>query len=433
MTTELFEKGLAELKAGNYGEARKLFTQNEEKLGTASKTKEMVREADAALFQGKLDVAAETLDQVLDRNPSIPEAYLGLARIALFTGQKGEAKTHATAATKIAPQLGLSWTMLGLVHESDGDVKQALSLLEKGAQLSPNVFLCQFNYGRILASENRAAEGIPFLIKATDLEPKNPDGFMVLGLAQRQLKQHEKAIKTVEKAKDLSPKNPDGWATLADLLFEVKQFKAAKDVLDLGLKSVGDHPALLEKALACAMMLDDQKAGVDYVERELKVVPNHEQGWINLANLTLMTGDWDKSEWAARELLKQNPKAWEAWYHLGNLFDAVPDEPKAEEAYRNALAIKPDEWRVVMNLGTLLLQSTAKAKHLEARGLLQKAKGLVPAGEWRAHYNLALAHVRLGEKKEALALVKEIQAKAPAKDPMVEEAKKLESNLLEKN
>ncbi|HEY1088493.1 MAG TPA: tetratricopeptide repeat protein [Archangium sp.] len=433
MTTELFEKGLAELKAGNYGEARKLFTQNEEKLGTASKTKEMVREADAALFQGKLDVAAETLDQVLDRNPSIPEAYLGLARIALFTGQKGEAKTHATAATKIAPQLGLSWTMLGLVHESDGDVKQALSLLEKGAQLSPNVFLCQFNYGRILASENRAAEGIPFLIKATDLEPKNPDGFMVLGLAQRQLKQHEKAIKTVEKAKDLSPKNPDGWATLADLLFEVKQFKAAKDVLDLGLKSVGDHPALLEKALACAMMLDDQKAGVDYVERELKVVPNHEQGWINLANLTLMTGDWDKSEWAARELLKKNPKAWEAWYHLGNLFDAVPDEPKAEEAYRNALAIKPDEWRVVMNLGTLLLQSTAKAKHLEARGLLQKAKGLVPAGEWRAHYNLALAHVRLGEVKEALALVKEIQAKAPAKDPMVEEAKKLESNLLEKN
>jgi tetratricopeptide (TPR) repeat protein len=433
MTTELFEKGLAELKAGNYGEARKLFTQNEEKLGTASKTKEMVREADAALFQGRLDVAAETLDQVLDRNPSIPEAYLGLARIALFTGQKGEAKTHATAATKIAPQLGLSWTMLGLVHESDGDVKQALSLLEKGAQLSPNVFLCQFNYGRILASENRAAEGIPFLIKATDLEPKNPDGFMVLGLAQRQLKQHEKAIKTVEKAKDLSPKNPDGWATLADLLFEVKQYQAAKGILDLGLQAVGDHPALLEKALACAMMLDDQKAGVDYVERELKVVPNHEQGWINLANLTLMTGDWDKSEWAARELIKKNPKAWEAWYHLGNLFDAVPDEPKAEEAYRNALAIKPDEWRVVMNLGTLLLQSTAKAKHLEARGLLQKAKGLVPAGEWRAHYNLALAHVRLGEKKEALALVKEIQAKAPAKDPMVEEAKKLESNLLEKN
>ena len=39
MTTELFEKGLAELKAGNYGEARKLFTQNEEKLGTTLLTR----------------------------------------------------------------------------------------------------------------------------------------------------------------------------------------------------------------------------------------------------------------------------------------------------------------------------------------------------------------------------------------------------------
>lgn len=433
MTTELFEKGLAELKAGNFGEARRLFTQNEEQLGTTQKTRELVRDAEQALYQGQLDVAAEALDQVLDRNPSIPEAYLGLARIALFTGQKSEARTHATAATKVAPQVGMSWTMLGLVHESEGDTKTAHSLLEKGAQLGPNVFLCQFNFGRFLASENRAAEAIPYLIKATDLEPKNHDGFMVLGLAQRQLKQFDKAIKTIEKAKDLSPKNPDGYATLADLLFEQKQFGAAKQALDAGLAAVGDHPALLEKALACAMMLDDQKAGVDYVERELKVVPNHEQGWLNLANLCLMTGDWDKSEWAARELLKKNPKAWEAWFHLGNLFDAVPDEPKAEEAYRNALALKPDEWRVVMNLGTLLVQSTAKAKHLEAKGLLTKAKGLVPAGEWRAHYNLALAHVRLGETKEALALAKEIQAKAPANDPMVDEAKKLESNLLEKN
>ena len=56
----------------------------------------------------------------------------------------------------------------------------------------------------------------------------------------------------------------------------------------------------------------------------------------------------------------------------------------------------------------------------------------MPAGECRAHYNLALAHVRLGEKNDALALCREIQSKGAPTDPIVAEAKKLESNVNEK-
>jgi tetratricopeptide (TPR) repeat protein len=431
--TELFRQGLAELKAGRFAEAKKLFAQNEEKTGTTAQTKDLLRQAEANLHAGKLDVGAQQLNTVLEQNPTIAEAYVGMARVAIFTGQLADARTHAMAAMKMAPQLALSWTMLGLVDEADGNAKGALGHLEKGASLGGNNFLCQFNYGRLLASEGRAGEGIPFLLKATELEPTNADGFLILGIAQKKVNQVEKALKAIEKAKDLSPKNPDGWATLADVLFEVRQFAAARTTLDNGLAAVGEHPALLEKATACAMMLDDAKGAVAYVERELKVAPQHEQGWLNLATLCLLTENLDRSEQAARELIKRNPRSWEAWFHLGNLFDAVPDEVKAEDAYRKALAIKGDEWKVLMNFATLLLQTTVKAKYLEAKALLEKAKGLAPAGEWRVLYNLALAHTRLGETKEALALAREIQSKAPATDPMVAEAKKLESNLLEKN
>lgn len=433
MTTELFQQGLAELKAGRYAEARKLFNDNEEQLGTAAQTRELVRQAEGALTAGDIDRAGALLNGVLDRNPSIPDVYLGLARIALFTGQKAEAKTHALAATRVAPKVGLAWTMLGLAAEAQGDQKAAAEHLAKGAEFGHRTFLCQFNWGRWLAANDRAEEGVPFLLMATELEPKNRDGHLVLGLTLRELKQYDKAIKSVERAKDLSLTDPDGYATLADLLFEIRQFEVARKVLEQGLHHVGDHPALLEKALACAMMMNDPAGGAAYVERELAVVPGHEQGWLNLAQLAAQAGDWDKSEAAARELLRRNPKSWEAWFHLGNLFDAVPDEKKSEEAYRHALALKPDHWKVLMNLATLFLQGNAKPKHAEAKALLLKAKGLAPTGEWRVHYNLALAHVRLGERKEALALARELQASAPGHDPMVAEAKKLEQNLLEKS
>ncbi len=430
--TELFRQGLTELKAGRFAEARRLFVENEEKAGTAAQTKELLRQAEANLAAGKLDVGAQQLATVLERNPTIPEVYVGLARVALFTGQLADARTHALGAVKVGPRQPLGWTLLGLVHEAEGDVKGARPHLEKGAQFGQNVFLCQFNYGRALTSEGRAAEGVPFLLKATELEPKNPDALVALGFALRQLKQYEKALETLEKAKDVAPRSVDAWASLADLLFELKEFKAARDLLDRGLTAVGEHPALLEKAVACAMLQEDPAGAVAYLEREVKVVPNHEQAWLNLAHLSLLTENLDRSESAARELLQKNPKNWEAWFHLGNLFDAVPDEAKAEDAYRKALALQPENWKVLMNLATALVQTKVAAKHQEGKALLLEAKGLVPAGEWRVHYNLALAHVRLGETKEALALAKEIQAAAPA-DPMAAEAKKMETNLLEKN
>lgn len=431
--TELFTKGLAELKAARYAEAKRLFTENEAKAGTTASTQALLKSAEANATAGKVDVAAKEFTEVLERNPSIAEAYLGLARIAIFLGQLDDARTHATAAVKMAPQNPMSWTLLGLVHEAKGDIAGAMPNLEKGAQLGQNVYLAQYNLGRILTSENKAGQGILFLLRATELEPKNADGWVALGLAQHQMKQFDKAIASLDRATKAAPKNPDPWATMADLQFQQKQFKTARTTLDAGLKAVGEHPALLEKAVACCMLMNDSQGAVDYIERELNVVPDYEQGWLNLAHLSLLTGNLDRSEEAAKELLKLDPNNWEAWFHLGNLYDAVPDEAKAVEAYKNALKIAPDNWKVLMNLATTLLQTESKPKWEEARKLLEKALTVAPSADFRVKYNLALAHVRLGDRVSALALAKEIQQKAAPNDPMVAEAKKLESNLLEKN
>ena len=164
--TELFQQGLVELKAGHFVEARRIFAENEEKTGTSKESKQLLREAEAHLASGEVDLGAEKLNTVLERNPTLYEVYVGLARVAIFTGQLADARTHAMGAVKVAPQVGLAWTTLGLVHEADGDPEGALPHLQKGAQLDPNNFLCQYNYGRLLVSEKRASEGISFLIRA---------------------------------------------------------------------------------------------------------------------------------------------------------------------------------------------------------------------------------------------------------------------------
>jgi tetratricopeptide (TPR) repeat protein len=429
--SELFQSGAQALKAGNYEEARRLFEENEAKAGTASATLALLQRAEGKLREGDLPVAATLFEQALDRNPSLTDAYLGLARVALFTGEAEAAKVHATAATRLSPRLGLSWTLLALAQESSQGAAAALELLKKGCELSPRVFLCQFNYGRALAAAGRPHDALAPLSAATTIEPGNPDAFYTLGMACKEAKLYERSLRAFERAKDLAPKRVDTWATLADVLFEVKEFQAARDLLDRGLTACGEHPALLEKALATAMMLEDAPGAIAYVERELKVVPEHEQAWLNLAGLCLTTKDFDRAEQAAKTLLEKSPKNWEAWLLLGNLYSAVPVEREAEQAFRKAVEHSQGGWKPLMNLATLLIESTAPEKHAEAVTLLEKAQAVAPQGEWRVSYNLALALVRLGQRDRAIELAQRIQREAPAGDAMVAEAQRLEVNLRE--
>jgi tetratricopeptide (TPR) repeat protein len=244
-------------------------------------------------------------------------------------------------------------------------------------------------------------------------------------------KQHSKAVTALEKAAWVEPKAVDAWATLADVHFAHQDYKAARAALDKGLVACGDHPALLEKALAVAMVQADTAAALEYVERELKVVPDHEQAWLNLASLLLLEKQVDASEQAAKALLKRNPKSWQAWFHLGNLYEAVPKDADAEAAYKKAIALAPDEWKPLANLGALLVQGTDKRKHAEAVTLLEKSAALAPKGELRPRYNLALAFARLGKTDKALELARAVKKDAKPGEPMAAEAKKLEANLLE--
>ena len=427
--SELHQRGLEQLKAGNYEEARRLFREYGERTGTTAETQALLRQAENLLSAGDMNGAAPLYARVLERNPSLHEVYLGLVRIGLATQQIDAARIHARAAVKLAPGNSLAWALRGLVNEAGGDLEAALGDLRRAVELAPSDFLGQYNYGRLLAVSGSPVEGIAPLLQATRLEPRNADALYVLGKVCHKAGQSDEARRALEQATQLTPRRVDAWATLGDVLFGQKKFKEARGVFDQGLARCGDHPVLLEKALATAMLLSDAQGAIDYVERELKVVPHHEQGWINLAQLTLANGEPERSEAAARELLKNNPRNWEAWYHLGNLYEAGKKTREAEETYRKAVECAPGNWKPLNNLGMLLLELQEPKKNAEGVALLERTLPLTPRGELRPHYNLALGYTKLGQREKALPLAHRVATEAPANTSLASEARRLETEL----
>ena len=427
--THLFLRGTAQLKAGDLEAAKKSFRENEEVAGTTIQTLGLLQQADRAQAAGQLVDATGLYISVLNRNPGLVEAYLGLARITVTTGELAPAKLYATAATRLAPQVGLGWTLLGAVREAQGDRAGAVPLFAKGAMLGPDVYLCQINLGRALLALDRPKEALQPLTAATELEAESADAFGFLGQAQLQADHPLPALRALERAKDLDPTNVARWVALADALFQLREFPTAADLMDYALTPLGELPVLLEKA--AAMMMSDAPRAIAYLERELAVAPDYEAGWMNLANLYLTTDNLDAAEKAAQTVLEKNPKNGEAWFFLGNLYGGTRQEDQAVDAYTQAMAASEGDYRPLVNLAMLHLASSSPQRQAEAVKLLERALSLAPQGEWRVHYNLALAYAHVGRSELALELTRGIQREADPGDPMVAEAKRLEANVLE--
>ncbi len=221
----------------------------------------------------------------------------------------------------------------------------------------------------------------------------------MLGMVAVEAGKDELALGALRKVTELAPKDVDGWATLGDVLFGKRLFGEAREVLESGLEACGDHPALLEKAIATAITTGTCRAPSPTCCGSWSWSPITSRAGSTWPSSTLLAQDFEKSEQTAHQLLKINPKSWEAWFHLGNLYEAMPLEKKAEEAYRKAIELGPDEWKPLANLGALLVEMKDRVKNAEAVPLLEQAQTVWrPRTSTWCRYNLALAHTRLGQE-----------------------------------
>src|SRR5690606_36560539 len=106
----------------------------------------------------------------------------------------------------------------------------------------------------------------------------------------------------------------------------------ARDVLERGLEAIGEHPALLGKAGAVSIALNDVASAMEYQERQLKVAPRYEDGWVALSTFAILAGKEARAEEAARTVMQLNDQRWQPYQLLGDIHDGRHEEAKAEEA-----------------------------------------------------------------------------------------------------
>ena len=284
--------------------------------------------------------------------------------IALFnSGHYAELENQAQLLVERFPDSGRAWKILGTALGVQS--KNAISALQKAAELSPDDAAIQNNLGNALKDFGQYHAAVESYRRALAIAPDFADVHNNLGNALKRLGQINDALASYHRALQIEPNYADA------------HFNLANTHLNLGQ---------IEEALAS-------------YRRGLELDPDDTQMHYNLGGVLQDLGQLDAAAESYRRALALNPKFTEAHNNLGNVFQGLKQFDAAADAYRRALALSPNSAHVHNNLGNTLL---ALNQHDAAVASFRRALALNPdfAG---AHGNLGNAWHDLGQVDAALA------------------------------
>lgn len=241
------------------------------------------------------DRAIENYRKAIEKQPTWPDAYAGLANALRVQKQMTEAQQAIEKALQIAPNSSLAHSVAGRVYADLNDFARANAEGQKAIDLAPKdspsyLAFAYLNMGGILYMQKRYAEAIPLYVAAQSydrtwavprnslgnlylaanrpveavdeleiaakLEPKSPIIHTNLGNAYAMLQKYDAAIANYRIAAQLDPKNPNPRSNMGVAFVRQGRFNEAIDAFNEALR-IEPNNAAFQLALADTL----QRAG----------------------------------------------------------------------------------------------------------------------------------------------------------------------------
>lgn len=270
---------------------------------------------------GDNEAALALFQELLEKNPLLPEAYVGIGDVRFSQGRYADAEPNFKRAVTLDPAdfqaqygHGRSLQMLGRLAESIGAYQRALVANPKSAEVNLNMATAYLSLGdpRVAAQ---------FGQRAVQLEPRNGAAHVNLGVAYERLGRPGDAIVQYQAAAELLPATPQLLTNMVNAY-----------VAD------GRYPEAVNTAIALTKL----SLGPETYER---------LGWAEFR-----AGNYDSSSAAYRQSVVIDPNYWPAWNGIGvnalnrwllsEKKDAVAAS-EARRAFRASMQANPNQPKVL--------------------------------------------------------------------------------------
>ncbi len=220
-----------------------------------------IRLGQITMDQKGFDRAEELLNRAIALEPNNPEAYAAKGKLFLSRANPDSAVGYYQKALDINPgslvaRINLGVGLLQLQRSSD-----AIRVLREAVEMNPNVGATHIYLGQALVIAGDLSGGLEAYRKAMELDPKSAPAMRGAAFIYLKRKDYGTAETILLKATALDPGNPDGWAALGNAQSGLNQVDAGIQSFQKALEISPNHETALRglEALRTAKALTDNR------------------------------------------------------------------------------------------------------------------------------------------------------------------------------
>ena len=204
-----------------------------------SDVKSILKEAGGALSSCRLEKAENMYREVLLLDPNNAEAHCGLGALANLSGRPGEALDLLRKAAEESPDDARYLYNYGTMLQRLGKYDQAETMFRKALQIRPNYALAMNNLGAVLNLKGQLTEAIEWFRRAIDSQPSFHAAHSNLGNTLKDGGFLTQAVQAYHEALRIKPDYPVAISNLL-LTLNYMQDQSPEELLREHIKWVGE-------------------------------------------------------------------------------------------------------------------------------------------------------------------------------------------------
>ena len=274
---------------------------------------------------------------------------------------------------------------------------QAIKVLERAVQLSPDLYEAHYNLGLMYFRTQREKEAEEHLTRAAALHPYSFEASSLSGVILSQVGKTDEAIQVLQRAHALKSDDLKVVTLLSLQLIEGRYYTEAVKTLDSALKQ---WPGNLDLNLLLIQTYHRdrkyekavQAAGQTVAQYPASARANYEMGY-QLMNF----GRIKDSKFFLEKTIQLDPDFAEGYFSLGDLQAKEGNHELATNYFRKALEKDPGHVESSLGLAKSLL---SLKRYPEVVIEMEKVIKIEPANP-QPHFHLSQAFLGMGEKQRA--------------------------------
>ena len=261
--------------------------------------------------------ASEELKAIVHDDPTNPQAYYYLGRLAYEDKKPAEAVDYLKKALLLNPDFPEAYFYLAVAQLGANQTSDALATLEKARQQNPQNFDLELWTGLAYAQQKAYPEALrhfteaEIIAKATDPSRLNYEFYFQVGASNERAGHYEQAAEDFQKCLKLNPSSTEAMNYLGYMWAERgTNLVQARELIEKAVKAEPKNGAYLDSLGWVYFKLGQPQEALSYVTKALSVSD------------------------------EPDPTEYE---HLGDIYLELKEPEKAREAWSKALSLEPSD------------------------------------------------------------------------------------------